>query len=354
MKSGLTATALVTAFGTGLFFVSSPARTLASSPDKASTPELATTSSMDNLSVNSTGLTDSNNSTNPTDADNSSDSAKASPAPRLLNIRNSQNTAIATMIPHAWPGNRLGVTVRVKNIPIVTTLGSPAELQAASQQQPITTPDSAMGRAQAIADQLNQLAQDPSFDAKTITVAYDKAQRLYHIQVKDRDIIRLDANTVLPDQTRLSAKNALQMTNRLRRVMGSAPALTVIANAPVDAQRQILGKGDIGIQGGSDSTLRQRIRGGIASWYGPGFHGRRTANGERYNQHGLTAAHKSLPFGTRVLVTNLVTGRSVMVRINDRGPFVRGRVIDLSAGAARAIGVYGSGTAPVALEVIRD
>ncbi len=338
MKSGLTVTALVTAFGTGLFLVNSPARTLASSPDKASTPKLATISPTDNLAVNSTNSTDS----------------VSMPAPRLLDIRSPQNTAIATMIPHAWPGNRLGVTVRVKSIPIVTVLGSAEELQAAAQQQPMTAPNSAMARAQAIADQLNQLGQDPNFDAKTITVAYDKAQRLYHIQVQGRDIIRLDAQTVLPDQTRLSAKNALQMTNRLRRVMGDAPALTAIVNAPIDAQRQILGTGDVGIQGESDSSLRQRIRGGIASWYGPGFHGRRTANGERYNQHGLTAAHKSLPFGTRVLVTNLVTGRSVMVRINDRGPFVRGRVIDLSAGAAKAIGVYGRGTAPVALEVIRN
>ena len=90
----------------------------------------------------------------------------------------------------------------------------------------------------------------------------------------------------------------------------------------------------------------------MASWYGPGFHGRRTANGERYNQNGYTAAHKSLPFGTKVRVTNLRTGKSVMVRINDRGPFIRGRVIDLSAGAARVIGVHSSGVAPVQLEIL--
>ncbi|MFM7192084.1 MAG: septal ring lytic transglycosylase RlpA family protein, partial [Microcystaceae cyanobacterium] len=73
-----------------------------------------------------------------------------------------------------------------------------------------------------------------------------------------------------------------------------------------------------------------------------------------YGQPILGGLKAGLPFGTRVLVTNLSTGRSVMVRINDRGPFIRGRVIDLSAGAAKAIGVYGRGTAPVALEVIRD
>lgn len=76
-----------------------------------------------------------------------------------------------------------------------------------------------------------------------------------------------------------------------------------------------------------------------ASWYGPGFHGKRTANGERFNQWGMTAAHRTLPFGTRVLVT--YKGRSVIVRINDRGPFIKGRTIDLSKGAARRIGCSG-------------
>src|SRR3954466_15987288 len=85
------------------------------------------------------------------------------------------------------------------------------------------------------------------------------------------------------------------------------------------------------------------IQSGGASWYGPGFHGKRTANGERFNTHALTAAHRSLPFGSRVQVTNERTGRSVVVRINDRGPFVGGRVIDLSKAAARAVGISGVG-----------
>ncbi len=80
---------------------------------------------------------------------------------------------------------------------------------------------------------------------------------------------------------------------------------------------------------------------GVASWYGPGFHGRTTANGERFNTNALTAAHRSLPFGSRVRVTNRATGRSVVVRINDRGPYSRGRIIDLSKAAARAIGMSG-------------
>ena len=91
---------------------------------------------------------------------------------------------------------------------------------------------------------------------------------------------------------------------------------------------------------------------GMASWYGNGFSGRRTANGETFNPGQLTAAHRTLPFGTKVRVTNLRNGRSVVVRINDRGPHARGRVIDLSTGAARLIGVLQSGLAPVAIEVL--
>ena len=91
---------------------------------------------------------------------------------------------------------------------------------------------------------------------------------------------------------------------------------------------------------------------GQASWYGPGFDGRRTANGEVYNSNLLTAAHRSLPFGTKVRVTNMNNGRSVVVRINDRGPFSKGRIIDLSAGAARTINMIDSGVAPVKVEVL--
>jgi rare lipoprotein A len=91
---------------------------------------------------------------------------------------------------------------------------------------------------------------------------------------------------------------------------------------------------------------------GIASWYGPDFHGKRTANGEVYNMYDYTAAHKTLPFGTYVRVQNLDNGRSVVVRINDRGPFVKDRIIDLSYAAARALGMVGPGTARVRLTVV--
>lgn len=92
---------------------------------------------------------------------------------------------------------------------------------------------------------------------------------------------------------------------------------------------------------------------GEASWYGPGFYGNRTANGEVFRPGTLTAAHRTLPFGTKVRVTNLWNGRSTVVRINDRGPFHGNRVIDLAHGAAQTLGVTASGIAQVRLDVLQ-
>ncbi|MEE8505871.1 MAG: septal ring lytic transglycosylase RlpA family protein, partial [Kiloniellales bacterium] len=91
---------------------------------------------------------------------------------------------------------------------------------------------------------------------------------------------------------------------------------------------------------------------GIASWYGPGFHGKYTANGERYDQNALTAAHRTLPMPSMVRVTNLENGRSIKVRINDRGPFKNARIIDLSRRAADLLGFRKRGTAKVRVEIL--
>lgn len=95
------------------------------------------------------------------------------------------------------------------------------------------------------------------------------------------------------------------------------------------------------------------IQTGIASWYGPGFHGRTTSSGEIYDMNDMTAAHPTLPFGTHAMVTNLDNGLSCTVRINDRGPFVKNRIIDLSYAAARVIDMVGPGTARVRVEILR-
>ena len=97
---------------------------------------------------------------------------------------------------------------------------------------------------------------------------------------------------------------------------------------------------------------RGNIQTGLASWYGPDFHGKKTSSQEIFNMYDLTAAHTSLPFGTYVMVTNLENGKSVQVRINDRGPFVRGRIIDLSYAAARVLGMVGQGVVRVRVEVL--
>jgi rare lipoprotein A len=94
------------------------------------------------------------------------------------------------------------------------------------------------------------------------------------------------------------------------------------------------------------------VQEGMASWYGAPYHGRATASGERYDQEGLTAAHRTLPFGTQIRVTNLANGRSLVLRVNDRGPFKSERIVDLTRRAARELGFLAAGSAPVRLEVL--
>ena len=102
----------------------------------------------------------------------------------------------------------------------------------------------------------------------------------------------------------------------------------------------------------ASSTVRNFSQNGVASWYGRQFHGRKTANGETFNMNELTAAHKSLPLNCLIRVTNKENGKSVVVRVNDRGPFHGNRVVDLSYGAAKVLGIVNSGTANVTIERI--
>jgi rare lipoprotein A len=99
-------------------------------------------------------------------------------------------------------------------------------------------------------------------------------------------------------------------------------------------------------------TSSKIIETGLASWYGAKHQGKRTASGEIFDQNKFTAAHRTLPWGSILMVTNLDTGKSVEVRINDRGPFTKGRVIDLSRAAARALGMVKSGVSPVRIELL--
>lgn len=110
------------------------------------------------------------------------------------------------------------------------------------------------------------------------------------------------------------------------------------AISAADAQRTV-----------ADAKPGRPLAQGLASWYGPGFQGRRTASGERYDMHALTAAHKTLPFGTKVRVRSVHTGKEVVVRINDRGPYKHSRIIDLSLGAISALGLRHRGVTEVVL-----
>jgi rare lipoprotein A len=159
--------------------------------------------------------------------------------------------------------------------------------------------------------------------------------------------------------------------SRLRRRGTQFAVITAIAglmsSGPVQADE--LAAGDrleslTAVVGTLDETLRaidpvvaeekvyEAIGQGTASYYGSELAGNRTASGERFNPHDLTAAHRTLPLGTRLRVTNVANGRSVIVRVNDRGPFVGKRLIDVSLGAAREIQMIRSGTAQVRLELV--
>ncbi|SOE65218.1 rare lipoprotein A [Burkholderia sp. OK233] len=139
----------------------------------------------------------------------------------------------------------------------------------------------------------------------------------------------------------LSTKNA-QAGSFGPQAFGSAPASGAAAKGSALADAQPLTD--------DNSSISDFHQIGRASWYGRGFHGRRTANGERFDMHALTAAHRTLPLGSYVRVTNPATSRSVVVRINDRGPYARGRIIDLSMAAAAALDMRHAGTARVKIE----
>lgn|SRR5574344_355534 len=134
----------------------------------------------------------------------------------------------------------------------------------------------------------------------------------------------------------------------LQGIGGSKPIYESQRSGGCNKDYRVLGKNYM-IWTGADSYIEE----GTASWYGPGFHGKKTSNGEVYNQKGYTAAHKNLPLPAYLKVTNLRNGKKVIVRVNDRGPFVGDRIIDLSEGSARAIDMVGTGTAKVRIELIK-
>ena len=330
--------------------------------------------------------------------------SQKSPAPDVVKVGEYQSRAgkqtldavITEIHPHNI-GGRKAATLFIRNIPVLTFLSSVSNTNLESKKvgaigntggvqgyaliasnssnalntgnvtdvsnQISSADNDPVQIAGVIAAKINQLNRE-NVDGSKITVSWKAGEKSpdnqaqnksaplqqngerYIIKINGEELVEINEDTRLADTTNNLAQDALQATNRLRRLLGNASPLKEIANLPVrlPVSIQKLPEEAVGI-------VRATLR-GIASYYGYDGSGNRTASGQRFNPEGMTAAHRSLPFGTQVRVTNTRNGRSVVVRINDRGPFIRGRVIDLSAGAARILGMMGSGVAPVHIEVL--
>ncbi len=235
--------------------------------------------------------------------------------------------SLATIFSYPFEG-RTATTLYINRLPVLTF------------RDPSDLPDTeAEAIATLVSSKINQLAETPDFDAAKLAVKW-QAENQYALVYGEDVVVKVDDNVTLADSTNNREQDALIAANRLRRLLGDAAPIT-----------EVIGKPEPKIIEPVLSVIRSFT--GHASWYGPGFHGRLTANGERFNQYAMTAAHKTLPFGTRVRVTNMRNGKSVVVRINDRGPFIRGREIDLSKGSAQQIGLMSSGVANVKLEILQ-
>ena len=327
--------------------------------------------------------------------------SQKSPAPDVVKVGEYQSRAgkqtldavITEIHPHSIKG-RKAATLFIKNIPVLTFLSSISNTSLESkkvgaigntggvQSYALIASNSPkalnVGNVTDVSDQISSVDNDPvqiagviaakinqlnreNVDGSKITVSWKAGEKStdnqaqnksapvqhngdrYVIKFNGEELVEINEGTRLPDTTNNLAQDALQATNRLRRLLGNASPLKEIANLPLSIPKlpQQISVGGVRI------SFR-----GMASYYGYDGSSNRTASGQRFNPEEMTAAHRSLPFGTQVRVTNTHNGRSVVVRINDRGPYVRGRVIDLSAAAARILGMIGSGVAPVHIEVL--
>lgn len=221
----------------------------------------------------------------------------------------------------------------------VVTLDKGGQLRAdvyLKIQRVISLPGDDGTRANAIAQALNKAHAAGKLRADQIVPTRHKGQ---YVILAGRDpLITIDEKVAHQAGTR-PAMLTLRWLDNLRTAMGGRPF-------------QSASRGGLGLGGSLRGLPAGGTMTGHASWYGPGFHGRRAASGERFDQNQMTAAHKTLPFGTILLVTNTRNNKSCLVRINDRGPYVAGRMIDLSAAAAKAVGISGVGT--VRLDILRQ
>lgn len=202
----------------------------------------------------------------------------------------------------------------------------------------------AEAKAEALVEKLEELIEDDSDSIEGLLPAREGC--FAAIKGDGKTIIKFEPTQPLQEGDEGAAqaiKTSLHVINALRTATGHAKlseALVKMAEASATGRLA-------NFEGADDSFS------GRASWYGPKFHGRKTSNGERFDQEGMTAAHRTLPFGTKLLVTNRSTGKSCVVKVNDRGPYKDNRVIDLSKGAAREINMVSSGVAMVDVVVLQ-
>jgi rare lipoprotein A len=254
-------------------------------------------------------------------------------------------------------------TVFVRNIPVLTvrsTAPQEATAPGTSVKLPSSPQDASQPKEQArvIAAMINQAHSD-GLDAQGILPRWEAGQ--YIIQLAGHGQVIVGEQVRFAQTTGDVARDTIHATNSLRRLLGGAEPITAIANAPVavgnaSASRNIgaLANPVVEVVRSGLTQVSRVVASltGLASWYGPGFAGRPSASGEIFNPEHLTAAHPSLPFGTLVRVVNPDNGRSVVVRINDRGPFHGSRLLDLSMAAARELGIISSGVATIRMEVL--
>jgi rare lipoprotein A len=238
---------------------------------------------------------------------------------------------------HTLEGERIAI-LHVNNLPVLTFVADDAATKAINDG---ATSDDLVNRAESVARAIDAFYQ-ANGDPHAIGVRWDDTAEEYELTLEGEDLVAINEVVRYSNPTGQLQTDALQAANRLRNLLGASEELTEVEGAPEPTAAAPTNWGVV-------SSFS-----GVASWYGPGFHGRSTASGERFNRNAMTAAHRTLPFGTRVLVTNVSNNRQVVVRINDRGPFSGGRVIDLSEGAAREIGLHLSGVGTVRVEVLAD
>lgn len=252
-------------------------------------------------------------------------------------IWNQFTTAVLTTV--------IGTTMSIVSSAEATFGSSLNDLVVTGQSTPEPTVQSSTQNQSTTVDTRNNFAPSQSNHLRGLTVLENPGLNSASPAVLEPKTLSTPTNNAVPVQPKPAAQTTPTSNTNVapaKKTQSTRINQTTVKPKPsvkVSHRQQTKGK---------VSARKQ----GMASWYGPGFHGRRTASGERFNQYGMTAAHRSLPLGTNVKVTNLNNGRSVVVRITDRGPFGGGRIIDLSKGAARLIGVVQSGVAPVLLEVL--